>query len=117
MWRDIWGDLSVRNRTAIAMALLAAGASIMSASSASAAGCNGVVNPVVWGCAPWDNNNGPGFPNYKAPAARSNNSGYQGNTNAATINGVRNGASGGRLLGNDAGSLIGQDGNSMRRGN
>ena len=31
---------------------------------AQAAGCNGVVNPFVWGCAPWDNNNGPKFPYY-----------------------------------------------------
>jgi hypothetical protein len=28
-------------------------------------GCNGVVNPLVWGCAPWDNNNGPQFPYHK----------------------------------------------------
>ena len=36
------------------------------ATSASAGtGCNGVVNPLVWGCAPWDNNNGPNFPYYK----------------------------------------------------
>lgn len=28
-------------------------------------GCNGVVNIVVWGCAPWDNNNGPSFAYYK----------------------------------------------------
>ena len=28
-------------------------------------GCNGVVNIFVWGCAPWDNNNGPQFPYYK----------------------------------------------------
>lgn len=28
-------------------------------------GCNGVVNIFVWGCAPWDNNNGPQYPYYK----------------------------------------------------
>ncbi|MES2988368.1 MAG: hypothetical protein V4808_10725 [Pseudomonadota bacterium] len=28
-------------------------------------GCNGVINPFVWGCAPWDNNNGPKYPYYK----------------------------------------------------
>jgi hypothetical protein len=28
-------------------------------------GCNGVVNVFVWGCAPWDNNNGPQFPYFK----------------------------------------------------
>lgn len=31
-------------------------------------GCNGVVNIFVWGCAPWDNNNGPKFPYYKKRA-------------------------------------------------
>lgn len=36
-------------------------------SPANAAGCNGVVSPSEWGCAPWDNNNGPKFPHYKAP--------------------------------------------------
>lgn len=30
-----------------------------------ASGCNGVVNIFVWGCAPWDNNNGPKFPYYR----------------------------------------------------
>ncbi len=29
------------------------------------AGCNGVTNIFVWGCAPWDNNNGPKFPYFK----------------------------------------------------
>ena len=33
-------------------------------------GCNGVVNPLVWGCAPWDNNNGPNFPYYKKKELR-----------------------------------------------
>lgn len=28
-------------------------------------GCNGVVNIFVWGCAPWDNNNGANHPYYK----------------------------------------------------
>ena len=28
-------------------------------------GCNGVVNIFVWGCAPWDNNNGANFPYYR----------------------------------------------------
>lgn len=33
-------------------------------------GCNGVINPFVWGCAPWDNNNGPQYPYYKAPRVK-----------------------------------------------
>jgi len=34
---------------------------------AHARGCNGVVNQFEWGCAYWDNNNGPQFPHYVAP--------------------------------------------------
>ena len=30
------------------------------------AGCNGVVDQLRWGCAVWDNNNGPQYPYYKA---------------------------------------------------
>jgi hypothetical protein len=36
---------------------------------ASAKGCNGVVNQLEWGCAAWDNNNGPDYPHYKKPAS------------------------------------------------
>lgn len=54
-----------RNIVFAAIALLGVG--VLSASPASAAGCNGVVNQFVWGCAAWDNNNGPQFPNYKPP--------------------------------------------------
>src|SRR5690606_27058383 len=39
---------------AVAVGLIA-----MWAAPAHAAGCNGVVNIFQWGCAPWDNNNGP----------------------------------------------------------
>lgn len=53
---------------------LAAAAGLYFASTASApaatagsygTGCNGVVNILVWGCAPWDNNNGPKYPYYR----------------------------------------------------
>ena len=54
-----------RNIVFAASALLVTG--VLTAGPASAAGCNGVVNQLVWGCAAWDNNNGPQFPNYKAP--------------------------------------------------
>lgn len=49
----------------ICAALLIATAT--SAGAAGAKGCNGVVNQLVWGCAAWDNNNGPQYPNYRAP--------------------------------------------------
>lgn len=43
--------------------------SLAAALPAAAKGCNGVVNVAVWGCAPWDNNNGPQFPNYRPARA------------------------------------------------
>lgn len=53
----------------IGLKAFAAGIALMGAlgvaAPASAAGCNGVVNIFVWGCAPWDNNNGPRYPYYK----------------------------------------------------
>jgi hypothetical protein len=53
----------------IAMSILLAGTALsMLSAPASARGCNGVVNQFEWGCAAWDNNNGPQFPHYKAPA-------------------------------------------------
>lgn len=48
---------------AFAAAVVAAG--VFATPAAAARGCNGVVNPLVWGCAPWDNNNGPQFPYFK----------------------------------------------------
>lgn len=59
--------------TGIKLAALAAVVATGGAAAASAAaptpalgtGCNGVVNIFVWGCAPWDNNNGPQYPYYK----------------------------------------------------
>ncbi|HEX8301488.1 hypothetical protein [Sphingomonas sp.] len=48
---------------AAAIAIAATGA--FAAPAYAGTGCNGVVNIFVWGCAPWDNNNGPKFPYYK----------------------------------------------------
>jgi hypothetical protein len=48
-----------------------AGVSFLTANEASAKGCNGVVSPMEWGCAAWDNNNGPEFPHYKKKASAS----------------------------------------------
>lgn len=45
-------------------------ASVAVSAPANAAGCNGVVNPFVWGCAPWDNNNGPNYPYFKKVEVR-----------------------------------------------
>ena len=56
-------------RLGLAVVGLAAGVSLLGTSDAGAAGCNGVVNQLEWGCAAWDNNNGPQFPHYKKPAS------------------------------------------------
>ena len=47
--------------------LSVASVALISISSPASAGtgCNGVINPLVWGCAPWDNNNGPKYPYFK----------------------------------------------------
>jgi hypothetical protein len=54
---------------ALAVLAVAAGVSLLS-NDASAKGCNGYVNQLEWGCAPWDNNNGPQYPHYKKPEAQ-----------------------------------------------
>ena len=61
--------MSQRNVRQIALAVVVVSSIGVYSASAAAAGCNGVVNPAVWGCAPWDNNNGPKFPNYKPKKA------------------------------------------------
>lgn len=50
------------------LALVAFAAAVSFADGAMANGCNGHVDQLRWGCAAWDNNNGPQFPYYKAPA-------------------------------------------------
>jgi hypothetical protein len=56
-------------RAGLAVLGLASGMGFLGANEASAKGCNGVVDQMKWGCAAWDNNNGPQFPHYKKPAA------------------------------------------------
>lgn len=47
-----------------AAAVIATGLGLATPASAGT-GCNGVVNIFQWGCAPWDNNNGPQYPYFK----------------------------------------------------
>src|ERR1700749_3737090 len=56
-------------KTTLLIAGLVAGFASSSVAPAAAKGCNGYVNQLQWGCAPWDNNNGPQFPHYVAPRA------------------------------------------------
>ena len=61
--------MSQRNVRQLALAFVVVSSIGVYSANAAAAGCNGVVNAAVWGCAPWDNNNGPNFPNYKPKKA------------------------------------------------
>ena len=84
------------------------------ASPADAAGCNGVVNPAIWGCAPWDNNNGPNYPYYKKKAAPSPIAKGATSTPGSGVSPNAPGRNGGSLIGNDGGSLIGNDGAGIK---
>ncbi len=59
----------IRKQTArFGVAVLGLAAAFCFTTQANAKGCNGVVNQLEWGCAAWDNNNGPQYPHYKGPA-------------------------------------------------
>lgn len=47
------------------LAAMTAVGTVLASTPVLAAGCNGVVDVFRWGCAPWDNNNGPRYPYYK----------------------------------------------------
>jgi hypothetical protein len=69
-------------KTTLLAAGVAAAFATAGASPAAANGCNGYVNQLQWGCAAWDNNNGPQFPHYqaaRAPAAQPAPSAVLGN--------------------------------------
>lgn len=53
----------------VAVVVAVSVAALAAAGAANARGCNGYVNQWEWGCAPWDNNNGPQYPHYHGPAA------------------------------------------------
>lgn len=42
-----------------------AAATLFATPATAGTGCNGVINILEWGCAPWDNNNGPQFKYWK----------------------------------------------------
>ena len=49
----------------VPVALVAAFAGLSATPASAGTGCNGIINPFVWGCAPWDNNNGAQYPYFK----------------------------------------------------
>ena len=114
----------LRNVLFAASAVLVTG--VLTTGTAGAAGCNGVVNQFVWGCAAWDNNNGPQYPNYKPPkqapqpAQQSSIDKQRAAAEAAarqraTAEAAARQRAGGGLIGNDGGTLIGNDGGTFRR--
>ena len=126
-----------RSARYVVFALVSAGACCMSA-TASARGCNGVVDQLKWGCAAWDNNNGPQYPHYKAPQKAQPAPAKVAPAPSAALqpprpnagNGIvsrdgagivsRDGAGvisrdGAGLIGHDGGSLVGNSGGTMRK--
>src|ERR1700759_5620613 len=88
-------------------------AALSSVIPASAAGCNGVVNQLVWGCAAWDNNNGPQFPNYRAPARAAVPAPSMTTRTAPIMSNAGGGFignNGSAFVGNNGSAIIGQDG-------
>lgn len=102
------------NRKAMYLAVIGAAAMMAVPTPASAGtGCNNVINIFVWGCAPWDNNNGAQYPYFRkrqvtVPANRAQIIVKDG-ARMALINGQYY-----PLIGQDGASLIGQDGASIR---
>ncbi|UZK66674.1 hypothetical protein [Sphingomonas sp. M1-B02] len=94
--------------------IAAAGFAACVATPASAGtGCNGVVNIFLWGCAPWDNNNGPQYPYYRKKVITLPRQGTQ----IVTKNGVQMALRNGTyypLIGTDGASMIGNDAGSFR---
>jgi hypothetical protein len=101
-------------RFGLSVLALAAAGVLLTANEASAKGCNGVVNAAVWGCAPWDNNNGPQFPNYKKPAKAQ----PQAKVAAPSATAPRHDAqlnSGGNIISRDGAGIVSNDGATLRR--
>ncbi len=86
-----------------------AGIVIVSALPAAANGCNGVVSQLEWGCAAWDNNNGPQFPHYNKTAAPARPAASQvmGNGNGLVASG------GGNLVASGGGNLVASGGGNL----
>jgi hypothetical protein len=97
----------------IVVAALTLGAVGIGSPAAAGTGCNGVVNIFVWGCAPWDNNNGAKFPYYRKKAITIPKQGTQIVTKDGVTMALRNGTYY-PLIGQDGAGVIGQDGAGFR---
>lgn len=104
---------SIRRPTLFALLLGCAAMVAVPTPASAGTGCNGVINIFVWGCAPWDNNNGERYPYYRkrqvsVPANQVQIVERNG-ARMALINGQYH-----PLVGQDGASVIGQDGASIR---
>lgn len=104
-----------------ALGSLAVAAAFVATPAAAGTGCNGVVNVFVWGCAPWDNNNGPQFPYYRKKAVTLPVQGTQIVTKDGVRMALRNGTyypligqDGAGIISRDGAGVIGQDGAGFR---
>jgi hypothetical protein len=102
----------------LGLGMLAAGGLLMTMGHVQAAGCNGHVNPAEWGCAPWDNNNGPRYPHYKAPqkhaAPPAAHVQPQVKPQVQTPpQSVFQNHNGGGIMGNSGGNVVGNHGNGV----
>lgn len=102
------------NRRPLLLALFGAATMMALPTPASAGtGCNGVVNIFVWGCAPWDNNNGAQY-----PYARKQQTTIPANrTQIVTKNGVPMALYNGQyfpIISNDGASIVASGAGNLR---
>ncbi|HEX8302801.1 hypothetical protein [Sphingomonas sp.] len=107
--------------TRFALGSFAVAAAFYSTPATAGTGCNGVVNVFVWGCAPWDNNNGPQYPYYRKKAVVLPAKGTQIVTKDGIRMALRNGTyypligqDGAGIISRDGAGVIGQDGAGFR---
>jgi hypothetical protein len=104
-----------RKLAPVALAILgvAAGASLLGANDASAKGCNGYVNQLEWGCAPWDNNNGPQYPHYKKPEAQPAKPAAAPTVPAPSVAAGANARPAAPIISTNGGGLVAQGGGNL----
>lgn len=94
---------------------LLAGVALLSgvAGSAAARGCNGVVDQLRWGCAYWDNNNGPKYPYYNARQTHVAGLNVPEGTRLKVSGNNLIDASSGRIVASGAGNVIAAGGGNV----
>ena len=98
----------------IVLGLVAATALGAAGAANAGTGCNGIVNQFIWGCAFWDNNNGPQYPFYKkkvvnVPASANVAAGTLLKVSGSNLIDARTG----RIVAAGAGNIIAQGGGNI----